>query len=231
MPKRKRLLWQLYPSYLLITLISLIAATWFASKTMRQFIFDQNASDLKSLAHIFEQQILGLFSPLNETAIDRLCKEFSDRSEFRLTVILPTGKVVGDSEEDPEKMDNHMDRPEVMQAMRGEVSVSTRYSLTLRKNMMYVGLPLKSHSDIVGVLRSSMPITLIDETIKGIQTKIWIGGIFIAIFAAVISLIISRRISLPIEEIRKARSVSPAAIFSTGCLCMNPRKSVAFRKP
>ena len=203
MPKSKRLLWQLYPSYLLITLISLTAATWFASKTTRQFIFEYNASDLKSLACLFEQQILEHFSPLNEKAIDRLCKEISERSKFRITVILPAGKVVGDSEEDPEKMDNHMDRPEVMQAIRGEVSVSTRYSLTLRKNMMYVGVPLKSHTDIVGVLRSSMPMTSIDETIKRIQMKIWIGGVFIAVFAAVISLIISRRISLPIEEIRK----------------------------
>ncbi|MBW1900356.1 MAG: PAS domain-containing protein [Deltaproteobacteria bacterium] len=203
MQKRKRLLWQLYPSYLLITLVSLIAATWFASKTMQQFIFEHNASDLKSLARLFEQQILEHFSPLNETAIDRLCKEISERSEFRVTVILPTGKVVGDSEEDPEKMDNHMDRPEVMQAIRGEVSLSTRYSLTLRKNMMYVGVPIKSHSDIIGVLRSSSPMTSIDGTIKRIQIKIWIGGVFIAIFAAVISLIICRRISLPIEEIRK----------------------------
>jgi two-component system phosphate regulon sensor histidine kinase PhoR len=120
-----------------------------------------------------------------------------------VTVILPSGKVAGDSEEDPEKMDNHMDRPEVMQAMRGKESVSMRYSLTLRKNMMYVGIPLNSNHEIVGVLRSSMPLTSIDETIDKIQIKIWIGGIFIAVFAAVISLIISRRISLPIEEIRK----------------------------
>ena len=157
-----------------------------------------------NLWHAFlNNKYLDHFSPLDETAIDRLCKEFSEEAQLRITVILPAGKVVGDSEEDPKKMDNHRDRSEVIQAMRGEVSVSTRYSLTLRKNMMYVGLPLKSHADIVGVLRSSMPMTSIDETIKRIQMKIWVGGVFIAIFAAVISLIISRRISLPIEEIRK----------------------------
>ena len=203
MTKRKRLLWQLYPSYLLITLVSLIAATWFGSKTMRQFIFEQNAIELKSFARIFEQQVLDHFSPLNKTAIDRFCKEVNERSDFRITVILPKGTVVGDSDEDPAKMDNHMDRPEVMQAMRGEVSVSTRYSLTLRKDMMYVGVPLKIDTDIVGVLRTSMPMTSIDEAIKRIQQRIWVGGVFIAVFAAVISLIISRRISQPIEEIRK----------------------------
>ena len=203
MLKRKRLLWQLYPSYLLITLIALIAAAWLGSKTMRQFIFEHNASDLKSFARFFEQQVLEHFSPLDETAIDRLCKDINKRSEFRTTVILPTGKVVGDSEQDPGKMDNHMDRLEVIQAMRGKVAVSTRYSLTLRKNMMYVGVPLKIHTDTVGVLRTSMAMTSIDATVQRIQKKIWSGGIFIAVFAAVISLIVSRKISLPIEEIRR----------------------------
>ena len=34
---RKRLIWQLFPSYLLITLISLLAVTWYASRSWRQF--------------------------------------------------------------------------------------------------------------------------------------------------------------------------------------------------
>ena len=75
MPKRKRLLWQLYPSYLLITLIALDCLHLVRIKNdARQFIFEHNTSDLKSLAHLFEQQILEHFSPLNETAIDRICK-------------------------------------------------------------------------------------------------------------------------------------------------------------
>ena len=46
MKKKKRLLRHLFPSYLLITLISLIAVTWFASSSIRHFYLAQTAADL-----------------------------------------------------------------------------------------------------------------------------------------------------------------------------------------
>ena len=202
MAKRKRLLWQLYPSYLLITLLSLVAATWFASRTFRQFFLEKNASDLEMRAHIFEAQIADYFSPPDEVIIDQLCKRAGHMSKTRITVILPSGKVIGDSFEDTEKMDNHVDRPEVIQALTGQVGMSMRYSGTLQRNMMYVGVSHEKDSEIVGVVRTSIPLISIDKAINSIQVKIALWGLLIALFAAILSLVVSRRISRPIEEIK-----------------------------
>jgi len=57
MKKKKRLLWQLYPSYLLVTLISLLAVSLFASCAFRQFFLERTAADLMSRAHLLEKQI------------------------------------------------------------------------------------------------------------------------------------------------------------------------------
>jgi two-component system phosphate regulon sensor histidine kinase PhoR len=141
--RRRRLLWQLYPTYLLITIISLGAATWFASRTLKQFHIQESASDLEARARLFETQISDHLSPLNRGAIDQICKEIAQQVTTRITVILPSGEVIGDSEKDPATMDNHVDRPEVRQALRGQVGVSRRYSRTLGQDMMYVGIPLK----------------------------------------------------------------------------------------
>jgi two-component system phosphate regulon sensor histidine kinase PhoR len=201
--RKKRLLWQLYPSYLLITLVALVAAIWFASRTLKQVFLEQNASDLEARARLLEQQILEYLSPLDQKGIDRLCKKSGGLATTRITVILPSGRVIGDSAEDPAKMDNHIDRPEVIQALTGHIGVSTRFSATLQKNLMYVGVPLKRDPNIIGVVRASVPLTPIDEAIKGIQMKIAVGGLLIAILAAILSLLVSRRISRPIEEIRR----------------------------
>ena len=93
MKKRKRLLWQLFPSYLLITLIALLAVSWYASGAMRQFFLDQTATDLKARAALLDKQIKGLLSPLNSDAIDAICKEAGRLSATRITVILPDGTV------------------------------------------------------------------------------------------------------------------------------------------
>ena len=203
MAKKKRLLWQLYPTYLLIIVISLVAATWFASRTLKQFYLEQNALDLEARAHIFEVQISEYLTPMDEKSVDQLCKKIGQRATTRLTIILPSGKVIGDSTKDPATMDNHVDRPEIIEALRGQVGVSIRYSRTLQKDMMYVGIPLKKDSHIIGVVRTSVPLTPIDEALKNIEVKIAMGGLLIAILAAILSLLVSRRISRPIEEIKK----------------------------
>ena len=43
----KRLVWQLVPSFLLVTLISLLGVTWYAAESWREFYLKQTASDLE----------------------------------------------------------------------------------------------------------------------------------------------------------------------------------------
>ncbi|MBN2059461.1 MAG: HAMP domain-containing protein [Deltaproteobacteria bacterium] len=211
MPGKRRLIWQLYPTYLLIIVISLVAAIWVASRTMKQFYLEQNAKGLEASARLFEMQVSEYINNMDENGISELCKKIGQQASTRLTVILPSGRVVGDSKEDPEIFDNHVDRPEIIKALRGEVGVSVRYSRTLEQDMMYVGIPLKRGPNIIGVVRTSIPLTPIDETLKEIEFKIVLGGLLIAIISAIMSLLFSLRISRPVEEIKRV-----AEAFSNG---------------
>jgi two-component system phosphate regulon sensor histidine kinase PhoR len=208
-PRKKPLIWQLYPSYLFITLISLVAVTWYASTALRHYFLEQTAADLKSRARLFEAQISGYLDPLNEKAINSLCKEVGRQALTRITVILASGKVVGDSHEDPAKMDNHVDRPEVIGALSGPSGTSIRHSLTLDQNMMYVGIPVKKGDEVLAVVRTSIPVNPIDDAMNSIQMKITLGGLIIAVLAAIVSWFVSRRITRPIEDIKDwAKSVA-----------------------
>jgi two-component system phosphate regulon sensor histidine kinase PhoR len=211
MPKKKRLLWQLYPTYLLITLISLMAVTWYASRSLRHFFLRHIASDLEARGYLVEKQILKHLDPLDEKGVDLLCKEIGKRASTRITVILPSGLVVGDSDEEPARMDNHADRPEFIGAIAGPRGTSTRYSRTLKKNMMYVGIPTKKNRQTLAVVRTSIPVDSIDVAIRNTQVKVALGGLIIGLLAAVLSLIVSRRISRPIEDIKKG-----AECFASG---------------
>jgi two-component system phosphate regulon sensor histidine kinase PhoR len=204
MKKRRRLLWQLFPSYLLITLISLLAASWYASEAMRHFFLDQKAIDLKARAALLEKQITGLLSPLQKNAVDSICKEAGRLSATRITVILPDGTVIGDSRETPRLMDNHANRPEIIPALAGKAGKSLRFSKTLMQRMLYVAVPIKDRQSVVAVLRTSLPANTVENEIRSIQLKIALGGCIIALLAAGISWVISRRISRPIEQMKKS---------------------------
>jgi two-component system phosphate regulon sensor histidine kinase PhoR len=213
MKKRKRLLWQLFPSYLLITLISLLAASWYASEAMRQFFMNQIATDLKARAALLERQITGLLSPLRSETIDAICKEAGRLSATRITIILPDGTVIGDSRETPRLMDNHAKRPEIITALAGQTGKSLRFSKTLMQRMLYVAVPIRDDQGIAAVLRTSLPATAVETEIRSIQLKIVLGGCIIALLAAGISWVISRRISRPIEQMKKG-----AELFANGDL-------------
>lgn len=202
MAEKRRLIWTLYPSYLLIIVVSLTAVTWFASYSARDFFLRQIESELEIRAALFTDKILDYLEPVDQVRIDRLCKKEGKLSSTRITLILPSGRVLGDSEGDPLKMDNHADRPEFLGAIESGKGLSTRYSLTLQKNFMYLGIPVQAENQLKAVVRTSIPVDIIDKEIDQIQRKNIYGGFIIALFAALVCLIVSRRISRPIEDLR-----------------------------
>ena len=200
--RKKRLLWQLYPAYLLIMLVSLTAVAWYASSALRTFYLEQTKADLEARALLVEDQFRSKIAESDFQQIDALCKELGQKASTRITVILPDGKVAGDSDESPQKMDNHADRPEVIEALAGRTGSSERYSYTLKESRMYVAVPLKQDDKIIGVLRTSVSMSVVDQAVAAIQLRIAMGGIMIAILMAAISLWISRRITRPLEHLR-----------------------------
>lgn len=213
MVKRKRLITQLYPSYLLLVLIVLSAIGWYASRSMRDFYLSQIQQDLLHQAHLLTDQFIPLLTPAAQPEIDRLCKTKGAAVPTRITVILPNGQVVGDSEATPASMENHGDRPEIKQAMAGKTGSAIRFSGTLQQHMLYMALPIASNGNIHGVMRVAIATDAVDQQLRSLQVQIALGGVVIAILASIVCLVISRRISRPLETMRQG-----AARFAQGQL-------------
>jgi two-component system phosphate regulon sensor histidine kinase PhoR len=201
--RRQKLLWHLFPFFLLVTMVTLVAVTWYSARSWRLYLLEQTATDLATRAHLVEARIGGQAALANGPGVDRICKELGKITATRLTVILPSGKVLGDTEEDPAKMDNHGDRPEFLAAIQGRVGVSTRFSFTLGHEQMYVAVPLKHQGRIIGVVRASLAMTAIGQALRVYYFKIVLGGVAIALLVALLSFFISRRLSDPLENLKR----------------------------
>ena len=210
---KKRLLWRLYPSYLLITIIAIIVVAWFSSHSFRNFYLTQTTENLKSRAFLVKDQISTDLANHNFSAIDSFCKKAGPASSTRITVILVDGKVIADSEEEAQRMKNHADRPEFAEAIEKGMGSSIRASETIGKKMMYLAIPLKNEGQIIAIVRASMPINNIDEEFKNIYHKILWAVLIIAVIAAIVTLELSRKISCPIEKMKET-----AELFASGDL-------------
>ncbi|MDP2002641.1 MAG: HAMP domain-containing sensor histidine kinase [Desulfurivibrionaceae bacterium] len=211
----KRLIWQLYPSQLLITIIALLAAAGYGAYSLRAFQLAQTGAGLEARAHLTQEHVLSLLAAKDPEALQAFCTSAGKRSGTRLTVTDTDGEVLADSDEDPGRMENHAGRPEIIAALAGRPAPSLRFSHTLQENMMYVAIPLVQNGKTRGVLRTAIPVTFIDSALREIFLKIVWGCLIVALIVALVAWFIAQRISRPLEEMRLGAERFAGGAFAT----------------
>lgn len=199
----RRLLWQLFPAFLATLLVILLGLTWHFSRSLQTFYVEETANNLTARARLVENQVAGRLTPPDRPYLDHLAKTLGRQTATRITLILPSGEVLGDSLEDPARMENHADRPEVRAVLAGAEGRATRFSFTVQKDLMYVAVPVLVDGRIAGIVRTAKAVTSIEAALRTLYVEMALGGLAAILAAALLSLLIARRISRPLEEMRQ----------------------------
>ncbi len=200
---RKRLIWQLFPLFVLVAAGSLVLAAFYATHTMTRIYQAQRNADLEARARLIAPIVRKALQTGSTEDLEPLCKRLSEAASARVTVILPSGKVLADSDHDVETMDNHADRPEVVEALRGEVGGSTRYSHTLRTDLSYVAMPIHRDGAITGIVRIAVPEPSIGSAVRTISMEVATGIGLVVLVVTALSLIATRSVTRPVELLRR----------------------------
>ncbi len=119
-------------------------------------------------------QLASRTGPIDPARLKNWTKEASKRSQTRVTIVDPQGTVLADSERDPETMENHANRTEILQAHRGQVGVSVRYSTTLSRDLCYVALTFSYRGAASFILRLAVPLQELDAAVAAVRW--WLLG-------------------------------------------------------
>lgn len=205
--KQKKLFWQIFTAQVCIILAAIILVGWYSTHAGNKFYIDESAADLVSRAKMIESTTLKLLGSAGMKDLRVFSVESGRASGTRITVIDRYGVVLADSSEDPGIMDNHRSRPEVEQALNGVLGSSVRFSNTLGQRMLYAAIPLvdKNSSGAVShVLRLSRPISAIDSALSELRFKIVLGTLVAISAAFLMTLLVTRNISRPLEHMTKS---------------------------
>jgi two-component system phosphate regulon sensor histidine kinase PhoR len=167
-------------------------------------------SDLASQSQMVENLVRPLLDEGAPPAtFDRLAKQLGAQTETRITIIAPDGTVLGDSEADPATMDNHLNRPEVQEAIRSGQGESARRSSTLGTEFTYVATRITTGDSLVGIVRVARPTAAVNASLSDITRSILIAVVVTAAAAAALSLAIGSTIMGPLGRLtRAARSIA-----------------------
>jgi two-component system phosphate regulon sensor histidine kinase PhoR len=200
-------------SYVLVILVSFGFIAYFLDKNLEENSLLNIQSSLISQARLIENQISPeTIKKEDIPSLETLVKILSPKANCRITIINPVGKVLADSEKTQEEipqMENHLNRPEVKTALSGSIGSDTRYSPTLKIDMLYVALPLKEKNTTIGVLRLALTLEKVQKTLSAIRRVVLLGLLFALGLAFVLGSIVAGRTVKPINRmIRVSRKFS-----------------------
>jgi len=197
--------WRITLSFILVVLIIMGILGVYLVNSTRNSQLDSLSSQLENEARITAEACLPGFLGLEEpNKLEDLAKKLGVEIETRVTIIALDGTVLGDSEEDPSAMENHANRPEILDALTTGVGESIRYSTTLAQKMMYVAVPISYQDEILGVARVSLPLTAMESLVHQVSVSIITATVVTALMVILAAWVIARTTTRPIRRLTAA---------------------------
>jgi len=133
-------------------------------------------------------------------------RELGRRVGIRLTVMDHRGRVLAESHERLQHMENHADRPEFQQALREGVGSSQRYSNTLQEMMRYRTRAIYQDERLVGVIRSALPLKEVEEQIDDVRIAVAVAALIAFLLALPLAAYFARRLTRRISPMTAVAS-------------------------
>jgi hypothetical protein len=127
--------------YALIVAILAGAWAWSLYGPLTGTVVEQQRTHLASIARAGALALERPGVTASTTAV-----ELVHATTLRATVVAADGTVLADTAEDPARMADHSDRPEVIAALAGRIGYDTRVSATTGTEQMYVAVPARSRT-------------------------------------------------------------------------------------
>ena len=142
-------------------------------------------TSLRQKTEMFAARVAGAPS----ASLKQITAQAASAAGARTTVIDSSGRVLADSEANPDKMENHATRPEFVAALHGQQGASTRLSRTVGVEFLYVAVPISG-----GAVRMAYPLTSIREANREIRLDLIKGSAIAGLLALLLVFVASQSI-------------------------------------
>ena len=162
-------------NFMVVTAVSIILSVFLTTVVSYQFFQKEVFADLSSFVEIMED--LQLMERMEHEGF------VNPQEELRITWIAEDGSVLYDSYSGEDVLDNHKQRPEVVQAMQKGQGTSIRKSQTMGQNIFFYAKRVqdgtilriaKQAGSIWNVYRNTLPITVL-IAILSFLISVWIA--------------------------------------------------------
>ena len=166
---------KVFLSYLIVVALLFTGFYFSSSATLRKFYLDWLSGRMGR-----EAQLIARVLPFDVqgNSLDTQCRQLTQELGLRVTVIALDGRVLCDSAEASDKMENHGLRPEVVEALKTGSGSSIRYSTTVGYDLLYRAFRHGS-SGQDRIVRVATPLKDIEGAVQSFRVAL-LTGLFVA---------------------------------------------------
>lgn len=194
--------WRILIPYTILILLSFTGLGIYLSNIVHQTQLQNLETRLVDNALIISESLV------NDLLSESLSTDYSDRARLlseitgaRVTIIDNEGIVLGESDLEASQMENHLNRPEIQEAILNGVGSSTRYSLTVKFEMLYVAVPIAANGTRLGFARVALPLEEIAVQRAQIRQTILIASLVTGSLAVILGFFIATLVTKPIRNL------------------------------
>ncbi|MDR1536239.1 MAG: PAS domain-containing protein [Planctomycetota bacterium] len=194
-------------------LVIMLPLAWLGADSLESSGREYALRELRANAALAAQLIEPELAEPDPEALSRLLRRAKGGGDTRFTLIRADGRVLADSNENVDRLENHRDRPEVAAALAGNPGSNIRASASLGVEYIYAALPFAGG----WALRASAALSGVDARLAQWWRRV-VAGILASLAAlSGLSLLAARILARPIED-----AVAGAERFAQGDLAYRP---------
>lgn len=191
---------KIFIGFVLIFILGITLTGMISNAVTKNIYLTQMEEKLIEDGYLVIDYVFDFSLPEDTLSIENI-KPIEERTKERITLINQQGVVLYDTDKNSEDMGNHINRPEVMEALQGKIGKEIRQSQTLGQAMMYVALPVVQEREVNYVVRLSIPLERIHSITSGMLRSTLIVGLIGLMITVILSYRYLYSMTTPLKQI------------------------------
>jgi two-component system phosphate regulon sensor histidine kinase PhoR len=192
---------RIFLPYLLLICTATAAVGAFVALRVRQNYLDRTEQTMQQDALLISDLLREDLQKGDAASIEAACRRLGAMLNCRVTIIEDDGRVIGDNEADPAQMENHRQRPEILQAEASGDGFDQRASFTIGQPLLYWAHKVKTGDGKVHFVRLSLHADALYQQLHLVYAALAMVVLIAIIAAGVLSFYLARRSTVPVLEL------------------------------
>jgi two-component system phosphate regulon sensor histidine kinase PhoR len=203
---------------------ALLAVLLLVEPGLRRRSVEQTSDTLLAQARLIARVVeRPLAQGASVAELDALVDAATRGGRSRVTVIAADGQVLADSSLSIPalaKVENHADRPEVVEALAGGEGSAVRRSATVDTDLLYAAVPIRHQGRLLGAARVALPLYGVEEQAREVARSVALALALAFVVAVGLAVALSAPLAGPLGDMMES-----ARRFAAGDLSARTRLS------